>query len=170
MRMRVTLSNAPCVRLTAGFEGHRTRFVILTFIRNATASAVPRTRIAGTDRKRPEYEVMRAAPIVTAILMVSVLTSWGPAARAADPSFSLSLKDHHFTPAEVTIPANTRVRFVVRNLDATAAEFESDDFKAEKVIPPGKEATILIPPLKPGTYEFHDEYHEAESKSRIIAK
>jgi heme/copper-type cytochrome/quinol oxidase subunit 2 len=91
-------------------------------------------------------------------------------ANAAEPSFSLTLKDHHFTPAELTIPANTRVRFMVKNLDATAAEFESDDFKAEKVIPAGREVAVMIPALKPGTYEFHDEYNEAASKSRLIVK
>ena len=93
----------------------------------------------------------------------------GPA-RAEDPSFALTLKDHHFTPAEITIPANTKVRFIVKNLDPTAAEFESDDFKAEKIIPAGATVTVRIPALKPGTYEFHDEYNEAPSKSRLIAK
>jgi plastocyanin len=91
-------------------------------------------------------------------------------ARAAEPTVSLTLKDHKFAPAEVTIPANTRVKFMVKNLDATPAEFESDDFKAEKVIPAGKEVSILVGPLKAGTYEFHDEYHEDASKSRLIVK
>src|ERR1700712_577344 len=91
-------------------------------------------------------------------------------ARAAEPTVSLTLKDHKFDPAEVTIPANTRVRFMVKNLDATPAEFESDDFKAEKVVPAGKEVSILVGPLQAGTYEFHDEYHEDASKSRLIVK
>jgi hypothetical protein len=29
---------------------------------------------------------------------------------------------------------------------------------------------VLIPPLKPGTYEFHDEYNEDASKSRLVVK
>jgi hypothetical protein len=91
-------------------------------------------------------------------------------ARADDPSFALSLKGHRFSPAELTIPANTRVKLMVTNLDPTAAEFESDDFKAEKVLPAGKEVMVPVGPLKPGTYEFHDEYHEAASKSRLIVK
>jgi hypothetical protein len=91
-------------------------------------------------------------------------------AAADDPALSLTLKDHHFSPAEPTIPANTRVRLVVKNLDPTPAEFESDDFKAEKVVPPGREVSLTIGPLKPGSYEFHDEYHEDESKSRLTAK
>ena len=37
--------------------------------------------------------------------------------RADDPSFSLTLKDHHFTPTELSIPANVRVRLSVKNLE-----------------------------------------------------
>ena len=94
----------------------------------------------------------------------------GHSAQAADPAFSLTLKDHRFTPSEITIPANTRVRFLVKNLDATPAEFEGRNFKAEKIIPAGKEVTILIGPLKAGTYEFYDEYNEKTSKSTLIVK
>jgi heme/copper-type cytochrome/quinol oxidase subunit 2 len=93
-----------------------------------------------------------------------------PAAGADEAEFTLTLKDHHFTPAELTIPANTRVRFLVKNLDGSPAEFESDDFKIEKVVPAGREVRFSVGPLKPGTYEFHDEYHESESKSRLIVK
>ena len=108
-----------------------------------------------------------AAPLASLPLVGLPL---GSAAAADSPSVSLTLKDHKFTPSEVTIPANTRARFSVKNLDATAAEFESDDFKAEKVIPPGQEVVVMVGPLKPGTYEFHDEYHEDASKSRLIVK
>ncbi|MFP3631851.1 cupredoxin domain-containing protein, partial [Burkholderia sp. SIMBA_045] len=77
---------------------------------------------------------------------------------------------HKFSPDGVTIPAGKRVKFVVKNLDATPAEFESDDFKAEKVVPAGKSVEILVGPLKAGTYEFHDEYHEAQSKTHLTVK
>ena len=103
-----------------------------------------------------------------ALALLPMLAVYGPV-RAAEPTtFSLTLKEHHFTPSEVTIPANTRVRFIVKNQDATPAEFESDDFQAEKVLPSGTETTVFIPALKPGTYEFHDEYNEDASKSRLI--
>lgn len=91
-------------------------------------------------------------------------------AMAADESYSLTLKDHKFSPTELTIPAGKKVKVTVKNLDSTPAEFESDDFKAEKVIPAGKQVDVFVGPLKAGTYEFHDEYHEAESKTHLTVK
>ena len=108
----------------------------------------------------------RAPLMLTACLMLAL----SHAANADDASFNLTLKDHRFAPAELTIPANQRVRLVVKNLDATPAEFESKNFKAEKVVPAGREVSLTIGPLKPGTYEFFDEYHEAETKGRLIVK
>ena len=103
-------------------------------------------------------------------LALTTLTLSASGAFAADDSYGLTLKDHKFTPAGLTIPAGKKVKVTVKNLDATPAEFESDDFKAEKVIPAGKQVDLLIGPLKPGTYEFHDEYHEAESKTQLTVK
>ena len=101
---------------------------------------------------------------------LTMLTLGTSSAFAADDSYSLTLKDHKFTPAGLTIPAGKKVKITVTNLDPTPAEFESDDFKAEKVIPAGKQAEILIGPLKAGKYEFHDEYHEAASKTQLTVK
>jgi heme/copper-type cytochrome/quinol oxidase subunit 2 len=105
--------------------------------------------------------------LLAAALFATLVPAVG---HAADPSYSLTIKDHHFSPSELTIPANTVVRFRVKNLDPTPAEFESDDFKAEKIVPAGVEVTVVIPPLKQGVYEFHDEFNEAASKSRLIVK
>jgi hypothetical protein len=99
-----------------------------------------------------------------------MLALYAGSVRADDPSVALTLKEHHFSPQGFTIPANARVRLVVKNLDATPAEFESDDFTAEKVVPAGGEITVFVGPLKPGRYEFHDEYHEDASKTWLTVK
>ncbi|HVZ09242.1 MAG TPA: cupredoxin domain-containing protein [Rhodopila sp.] len=52
-------------------------------------------------------------------------------ARAAEPSFSRT--GQHLTRSELIVPANTKVRVVVKNADSTPAAFESDDFKAERL-------------------------------------
>lgn len=105
-----------------------------------------------------------------AALTLALLTGGASMAAADDATLTLTLKGHHFDPAEPTVPADTRVKITATNLDDTPAEIESDDFKLEKVVPPGKTVTVTIGPLKAGTYEIHDEYHEDESKTKFIAK
>ena len=108
------------------------------------------------------------APLV--FCFVSALLLAASAANADQAPIALTLKDHHFSPAEITLPADTRVELHVTNADATPAEFESDDFSAEKVLTPGHEEKIVVGPFKPGTYEFHDEYNEDVSKSKIVVQ
>jgi len=91
-------------------------------------------------------------------------------ALAQDASFTLTIKDHRFEPAELQVPAGKKIRLIVKNLDPTPEEFESHDLKREKVIPGKSEATILIGPLKPGTYKFVGEFHESTAKGSIVAK
>lgn len=105
-----------------------------------------------------------------AALAVALLAGTVSMAAADDATLTLSLKGHHFDPAEPSIPADTRVKVTATNLDDTPAEIESDDFKLEKVVPPGKTVTVTIGPLKAGTYEIHDEYHEDESKTKLTVK
>lgn len=91
-------------------------------------------------------------------------------ALAADPEFTLVIKDHLFTPAEVRVPAGKKVKLIVDNQDATAEEFESHVLNREKVIPPRSKATIFIGPLAPGKYPFIGEFHEATAKGVVIAE
>jgi heme/copper-type cytochrome/quinol oxidase subunit 2 len=102
--------------------------------------------------------------------LLPLLLLAGPPAAAEDPAFTLTLKDHRFTPTELTVPANVRVKLTIRNQDPTPAEFESHDFKAEKVIAAGREVTLTIGPLKPGSYGYFDDYHEKDAKGRLIAQ
>jgi plastocyanin len=107
----------------------------------------------------------------TALSAVLVLGFAAAPALAADPpAFELILKDHKFSPAQLTVPAGQRVKLTVKNQDPTPAEFESHDFKAEKVIPGGGEAVFTIGPLKPGAYKFVDEFREKETHGTLIAK
>ena len=84
--------------------------------------------------------------------------------------FSLSIKDHKFSPDEITIPANTKVKLLVKNLDSTPEEFESEKLHREKVIRGNSQAVIFIGPLDPGTYPFIGEFHKATAKGHINVK
>ena len=51
-----------------------------------------------------------------------------------------------------------------------AKEFESKILKIEKVVPPGQTLKIRVRSLKPGTYPFVGDFHQATAKGRIIAE
>jgi Cupredoxin-like domain len=88
--------------------------------------------------------------------------------RAQD--FTITIKDHRFTPAEIKVPANKRVQITVANDDATPEEFESREMKVEKVIPGKSKGVVRIGPLQPGRYPFFGEFHEATAKGVVIAE
>jgi len=105
------------------------------------------------------------------VLSIGMLAGLSSAAQADDDAtLVLTLKGHHFDPAAPSIPADKRVKVTVTNMDATPAEIESDDFKLEKVLPPGAAVTLAIGPLKAGSYEIHDEYNEDVSKTKLTVK
>ena len=89
---------------------------------------------------------------------------------AADPEFKLVIKDHRFDPAELAIPANTKVKLIVENKDATPEEFESHPLNREKVIPGNSSATIYIGPLKAGRYPFFGEFNPKTAQGAIVVK
>lgn len=94
------------------------------------------------------------------------VASWP--ARAADP-VTLRLKDHQFTPRDITVPAGERLRIAVENADDTPAEFESSDLRVEKIVTAGGHITVFIGPLKPGTYKFFDDYHPDVATGTVTA-
>jgi plastocyanin len=114
----------------------------------------------------PTMSLLRA--MAAAAVALPLLLS--AAAAADDASAVLSIKNHRFEPAELVVPAGQRIRLTVKNLDAVPEEFESHELKREKIIAGGAEAIILIGPLKPGTYKFFGEFHEATAQGRIVAK
>jgi len=106
----------------------------------------------------------------TLVLSFAASAAFAGRALAQDASFTLTIKDHRFEPAELQVPAGKKIRLLVKNLDATPEEFDSPDLKREKVIPGKSEATIIVGPLKPGTYKFIGEFHESTAKGSIVAK
>ena len=86
------------------------------------------------------------------------------------PEINIVIKDHKFQPAEVIVPANTKIRLIVENKDATPEEFESDELHREKIIAGNRSAIIMIGPLKPGRYPFVGEFHEDTAKGVVVAQ
>ncbi len=94
-----------------------------------------------------------------------------PAAGSVeDGVYKLVIKDHKFTPTEIRIPAGEKVKLLVANQDSTPEEFESDDFRREKIIAGNSEATIFVGPLKKGEYKFFGEFNLDTAQGVLIAE
>ena len=89
---------------------------------------------------------------------------------ADTPSFDITIKDHRFSPSEITLPKDTKVLLVVINQDATPEEFESHSLHREKVIPGNSRAIIRVGPLAPGKYEFVGEFNADTARGTLIVK
>jgi plastocyanin len=100
-----------------------------------------------------------------ALFLVALAT---PAA-AEDPKFAITVRDHQFVPAELTVPAGVKVELVIKNEQTTPAEFESSSLHREKVIKPGSTVSVFVGPLTPGRYEFLDDFNRA-TKGVLVAK
>ena len=89
----------------------------------------------------------------------------------ADPKvYELAIRDHRFEPAEIEVPAATKVKLIVRNLDPTPEEFESYELRREKVVPGNGQVVIWVGPLKPGEYPFFGEFNQATAQGRLVAR
>ena len=109
----------------------------------------------------------RSLPALALMLGALLATS----ALAEDlATFKLVARDGKFDPTVVEVPAGKRFKLEVSNEGKSAIEFESRDLKQEKVIPPGRKATVTINALKPGEYRFFDEFHEKTGQGKVVAK
>lgn len=91
-------------------------------------------------------------------------------AAADEPEVHLVIKDHRFSPAEVTVPAGQKVRLVVENQDRTPEEFESYSLNREKIVPGGGKIIVFVGPLKPGRYEFFGEFNPATARGWLVVQ
>ena len=73
---------------------------------------------------------------------------------------NVSYSNGQFQPADIAGPADKPISLHVKNLDAKAMEFESKSLRVEKVVAAKSEGVINIRPLKPGRYEFYDDFNE----------
>jgi plastocyanin len=99
-----------------------------------------------------------------------VFFATGNTARADDPEFTLVIKDHRFSPAELQVPAGVKLRLVVKNQDPTPEEFESSELHREKVVAPGQQIVVIVGPLDAGTYGFFGDFHRDTAQGKLIAK
>ena len=87
---------------------------------------------------------------------------------AATPVIEIKIQDHLFFPAIIEIPAYTKVKLLINNLDPTAEEFESYELNREKIISGNRKAIIFIGPLPPGEYPFFGEFYPKTAQGKVV--
>lgn len=102
-------------------------------------------------------------PAVSAVVLAFSIN-----AHAQD--YVLIIKDHQFSPKELTIPAGQKLKITVKNMDSTPAEFESSDLNREKVVGGNSEIIVFIGPLDAGSYSYFDDFHRDTTTGTITAK
>lgn len=108
------------------------------------------------------------------LLLVALL--WLGLAWAADghaqelPTFEVVVSDGVFSPKRLEVPAGQRVKLVLKNEGPGPLEFENDEMRIEKILAPGAASFVVLPKLKPGEYEFIDEFNIGTGLLKIIAK
>lgn len=103
------------------------------------------------------------------VLVVPLLFALAAPALADDPVVNIGLKDHQFVPSEVPVPANVKVKLLVKNDQTVTAEFESNSLHREKIVEPGNTITVFVGPLDAGSYEFFDDFHNS-TRGHLVAK
>lgn len=109
-------------------------------------------------------------PLSAAALLLAASAGLTIAVADDGESRDLVIKDHLFSPAEITVPAGKPVTIHIKNMDTTAEEFDSSALKVEKVIAGGAAGTVHLRPLTPGRYRFKGEYHEKTAQGVVIAQ
>jgi plastocyanin len=101
------------------------------------------------------------------LLLISALI-FPLGALAAEPDYSLTIKDHLFQPAQFSIPAGKKVKLIIRNQDNLPVEFESSDLSREVIVPGHGEVTIYLGPIDSGTYQFFNDFNHAMQGSVVV--
>ena len=102
-------------------------------------------------------------------LLTAFLIAVAIPALADEPKASIAIRDDGFVPAEVQVPAGTKIELSIKNEQKSAAEFESQALRREKVIPPGATGIVYVGPLQPGRYEFFDDF-KPNNRGFLVAK
>lgn len=105
-----------------------------------------------------------------AALSLAALACFATPILAADEPLHLVIKDHHFQPERLEVPAGVKFKLLVKNADSTPEEFESTELRREKLVPPGDEVTVFLGPLDPGEYKIFGDFHQEITKGVIVAK
>jgi hypothetical protein len=111
--------------------------------------------------------IMMRKLVLGALCVVAMLPA-SPSQAQQATEIQLTYSKGQFQPREVRAPADKPVAFRVKNLDAKAMEFESTSLRVEKVVAANSEGVINVRALKPGRYEFYDDFNDKARGALIV--
>ena len=103
-------------------------------------------------------------------LVILLVTLAFSGVRGEDTVIELHFENRRFTPQTITVPANQPLTVRITNASNEAIEFESFKLNREKVVGPGETIIVRLPALRPGNYDFYDDFHQDVPAGEIIAK
>ena len=104
------------------------------------------------------------------LALCALLGASSVAAANEPPEFRLVIRDHRFVPAELAVPANTKLKLVVVNEDPTPEEFESHELNREKVVVGRGTIPVFVGPLKPGRYPFFGDFNADTAQGALLVR
>jgi plastocyanin len=104
------------------------------------------------------------------LLFLSAALLVGGTVQAADYDAKLVIRDHKFDPAELSVPAGTKIKLLIENQDATPEEFESNELNREKIVVGKGTITIFLGPLDAGRYPFFGDFHQETAQGVLVVK
>ena len=107
-------------------------------------------------------KLMLAALCAIAVLPLS------PSQAQQATELQLTYSKGQFQPGELRAPADKPITVRLKNLDAKAMEFESKSLRVEKVVAANSEGVINVRALKPGRYEFYDDFNEKARGALVV--
>jgi plastocyanin len=100
--------------------------------------------------------------------VVSLLLTFS--AYAQDFEAHLTIREHKFEPADLTVPAGQKIKLLVENQDATPEEFESNELNREKIVVGKGTITVFLGPLDAGRYPFFGDFHQETAQGVLVAR
>lgn len=111
---------------------------------------------------------MNALTMPRKLALAAICATLLPLSAVSATEIQISYSGGQFQPSEVRAPADQPVVFRIKNLDAKAMEFESTSLRVEKVVAAKSQGVVNVRALKPGRYEFYDDFNEKARGALIV--
>lgn len=117
--------------------------------------------------------IIMSPRLLSILRLTSFLIFFAQASYASDasaPVVEIHFAKGHFEPATLTVRSGSAFIIKVVNLSNERIEFESFKLNREKVVEPGGTIQVKVPALRPGAYDFFDDFHDKVPEGSIIAR